>query len=130
MTIAVDPKGGASRVPRRLYVSGPMTGIPEFNYPAFIEAAAQLRAAGYDVVSPVELDAEARVDLANFGPADYRAALARDAAAVIEADGVALLGGWRSSRGARAEVALADAVRIPVYRIEAWLATSQEKSSQ
>ena len=33
---------------RRLYVAGPMTGLPDHNYPAFAEAAARLRAVSSD----------------------------------------------------------------------------------
>ena len=29
-----------------VYISGPMTGLPEFNYPAFFAKAAELRAEG------------------------------------------------------------------------------------
>ena len=49
----------------RVYVAGPMTGIPQFNYPAFIELQSKLEADGYDIVSPAELD----------DPADRAAAL-------------------------------------------------------
>lgn len=41
---------------RRIYDSGPMTGLPGLNFPAFDAAAKQLRAAGYDVVNPAELN--------------------------------------------------------------------------
>jgi hypothetical protein len=36
-----------------LYIAGPMTGIPDSNYPAFNQAEIELRAAGYDVLNPV-----------------------------------------------------------------------------
>jgi len=35
-----------------IYIAGPMSGLPEFNYPAFFAAAEQLTAAGYDVLNP------------------------------------------------------------------------------
>lgn len=40
----------------RLYISGPMTDMPNHNYLAFNEAAKQLREAGYEVLNPAELD--------------------------------------------------------------------------
>jgi hypothetical protein len=101
-----------------------MIGLPEYNYPAFIEATDQLRAAGFDVVSPHELDGDAEVNLATWGPADRLAALKRDMVAVLECDGVALLSGWTNSTGARAEVAVARAVPIPAYSVTEWLLVS------
>lgn len=35
-----------------VYISGPMTGLPECNYPAFNEAAEKLRRNGHDVINP------------------------------------------------------------------------------
>jgi hypothetical protein len=42
----------------KVYVAGPMSGIPQFNCGAFLEAAAALRGLGYDVVLPVDLEDE------------------------------------------------------------------------
>lgn len=108
--------------PATLYVSGPMSGLPGFNYPAFHAAAARLRAAGYRVVSPAELDADNGVDVTArpFTAQDRRDALARDTQAIAAAGGVAVLYGWEDSDGARAEVALACAAGIPVMTVAAW----------
>lgn len=42
----------------RVYVSGPMRGIPQYNFPEFDSATAALRDAGFAVVSPAEHDRE------------------------------------------------------------------------
>jgi hypothetical protein len=39
-----------------LYLGGPMTNYPQFNFPAFDRAAQTLRDHGYTIVSPAELD--------------------------------------------------------------------------
>lgn len=36
----------------KLYIAGPMTGLPEFNYPAFMDAERRLIAAGYEIENP------------------------------------------------------------------------------
>ena len=38
--------------PLHVYLAGPMTGIAEFNFPAFDAAAAKLRDLGYVVFNP------------------------------------------------------------------------------
>lgn len=40
---------------KRIYISGPMTGLPEKNFPAFNAEANRLRALGFDVVNPVDV---------------------------------------------------------------------------
>lgn len=41
-----------------LYVAGPMTGIPRFNFPLFDAVSAALRGQGYTIISPAETDHE------------------------------------------------------------------------
>ena len=86
--------------PMRIYIAGPMTGMPEHNFPAFHSAAQRLRRAGWDVVNPAE-NFSGRTDLPR---ADYMRA---DVAALVECDAIALLPGWEDSRGAKVEYLLA-----------------------
>lgn len=111
----------------RVYLAGPMTGIPHFNYPAFDAAAALLRTDGHIVFNPAEHDRTVHggKDISNptgdaeqaareFG-FDRRAALKADLTWICDnAQAIALLPGWERSSGACAENALAYALRLDV----------------
>jgi nucleoside 2-deoxyribosyltransferase len=104
-----------------VYVAGPMTGIPEYNAPAFRRAAQQLRDEGFRVISPVEMDEEDGISLeaeaATGDGWDWARALARDIAVVIRrVDAVVVLPGWTKSRGAFLETETAYALDKPVLR--------------
>lgn len=94
-----------------VYLSGPMTGLPFFNFPAFRSAAAALRADGYTVVSPAEMDEGDAVPTGARPWADY---LRRDLIAMLGCKSVAVLDGWRQSKGATLEVGVATALGMPV----------------
>jgi Domain of unknown function (DUF4406) len=98
----------------RLYIAGPMTGLTQLNYPAFNAAEAALRTAGHDPINPART--EGREDCASW--LDYMRASLRDLA---DADGVALLPDWKTSRGARLEEHIARALCLPTREIDAWL---------
>ena len=97
----------------RLYVAGPMTGLPEFNYPAFYSAAADLDAVGYETINPARK--EGREGCSSW--LDYMRASLLDLAAC---DGVATLTGWGESRGAALEVHIARSLDLPVRSVAAW----------
>lgn len=86
--------------PSSVYLAGPMSGLPEFNYPAFTEAAAFLRSLGYKVFNPAE-NHGGRTDLDLI---DY---FREDLPQVMDAEGIAVLPGWQNSKGAQIEVMLA-----------------------
>jgi hypothetical protein len=100
-----------------------MTGIPEWNFPAFTDAAEQLRDEGFEVQSPHEFDLENGFDPGSHGADfDLRAALERDVEAVLEADGVALLDGWEKSPGVAVEILTAASQGKPARHWREWLA--------
>jgi len=97
----------------RVYVAGPMTGLPEFNYPAFRSAAAQLRELGFDVEDPSTNT--------NPTPDDYHGWLRAGLEQLIRSDGVALLDGWEASGGARLEVNVGATLGLRVAPLGVWL---------
>lgn len=99
----------------RLYLAGPMRGIPEFNFPVFAAAANRLRDYGFEVWSPAEND----VTQDGFDPTKDKALemshyMKRDLPEVCASDAVAVLPGWEKSKGASLEVHVARQCGIPV----------------
>lgn len=121
---------------RKVYIAGPMTHIPQFNFPAFDEAARVLRASGFEVVTPTELDDPAARQTAlqskDGDPDEYQRItgltwadfLSRDVKLI--ADGgfgtIFCLPGWEKSRGALLEtfVAYLNHIDIWTYDPDLW----------
>lgn len=93
-----------------IYISGPMTGMPDHNYPEFNRVAAELRAKGYQVINPAEnIIEEYPVGYVPRDEEDRRktwaAYLRKDIQTLAQnCNTIALLEGWRRSEGARLEV--------------------------
>lgn len=84
----------------RVYVAGPMTGLPELNFPAFHAASNKLRQSGYEVINPAEI---------NVDPAlGWETCMRADIAQLVTCEYIALLPGWENSKGARLEKHIAD----------------------
>jgi hypothetical protein len=93
-----------------------MTGIPQFNFPAFEAATKFLRSEGYEVISPHEEDTP-EVQKAAWASPDgkldstgqiaghtWGQILAKDVVIVADkVDGIVFLPGWERSRGAKLE---------------------------
>jgi len=115
---------------KKIYVAGPMRNILEFNFPAFDAATAKLIAQGYIVFNPAEndrlregRDISKEVQSGDLAEAEakgfsLRVALGEDLAWICQhADSVALLPGWRNSKGATAEHATALALGLEVIEL-------------
>lgn len=112
----------------KIYVAGPMSGIPDFNFPAFNRAAYTLSREGWEVFNPADkegetLSEESRVDgdpqKAQADGFNFRQVYTWDISKVIEADAIYMLPGWEASPGARGEHAVAVAMKrhYPDYQI-------------
>lgn len=103
---------------KKIYIAGPMSGYPEFNFPKFFEIAERYKALGWKVFNPANKDEEAGVVTdASYAKGDalqlissgwdFREAYSWDANRVIEADAIFMIKGWEHSPGARGEWSLA-----------------------
>ena len=95
-----------------LYLAGPMSGIPDCNYPEFNAQAARLRQVGYTVHNPAEIGDKG---------SQYADLLKADIAIILECEGIALLEGWWGSKGAMLEVHIAGVLGYPVRPVHQWI---------
>lgn len=116
----------------RYYLSGPMRGIAHYNFPQFHRVAALLRAQGYNIVSPAELDSDAVRAVAassacgtecdregQIGGETAGEILARDVRVLHNVcQGIIFLPDWERSRGARLEAFVA--LLQPAYTFLLW----------
>ncbi|WP_220485018.1 DUF4406 domain-containing protein [Stenotrophomonas lacuserhaii] len=79
----------------RTYIAGPMTGYTDFNYPAFNDAAAQLRSLGIAAINPA--------DHGVVQGATWEDYLRSDIAQLATCESIYFLPGWSKSRGALLE---------------------------
>lgn len=82
----------------KVYIAGPMTGLPDFNRPAFFAAAEVISAGGDIPLNPAILPS----GLEQFEYMGICIAMLQNATHVY------VLHGWEHSKGARAELALAE----------------------
>jgi hypothetical protein len=109
----------------KVYLAGPMSGLPDFNFPAFHAAARALRNAGHEVFSPAEKDLEVWGNMETIrAKANYRECLRWDLNWILDhAEAIALLPGWEKSKGVAIELALAEVLGL--QRIDIGAALSQ-----
>lgn len=94
---------------RRAYLSGAMSGLPDHNFPAFHAEAAKLRAAGWDVVNPAELNPDTTMT--------WEECLRVDIRELCGCDAIALMPGWERSKGANLELHVAHRLGLEVIHL-------------
>lgn len=93
------------------YIAGPMTGMPDHNFPAFNAAAEQLRRSGWNVINPAE-NFGGRTDLPR---GSY---IRADIIQIAQCAAMAMLPGWRESSGARMEYLIAREMDMKILDAE------------
>lgn len=97
-------------IPNGFYLAGPMSGIPENNYPAFHREAARLRALGLRIANPAEASIGENPTWAGF--------MREDIGMLITCESVVVLPGWEKSRGATLEVHIARSLGMPILDLD------------
>jgi hypothetical protein len=94
-------------VKKRIFISGPMTGIPGYNYEAFHVVADRIRRQGDDPLNPA-----AGLSMEEVHPWDWY--MRRSLSLLLTAEEVWLLPGWETSRGATLERHVAEVLGLPI----------------
>lgn len=104
----------------KIYIAGPMSGLKDFNFPAFFEAERQLESLGYEVINPAHNDgATVQEALESAGTPEspnklWSYYMKRDLPHVMDVDMLCVLPGWQKSKGATLEVTVAKALGLPL----------------
>lgn len=95
----------------RIYISGPMRGLPEYNFPAFYAAEAALKAEGHHPINPARIDEDIygfdRHSPLEDQDFDLKMTIICDVEEILHSDAIYMLDGWWHSLGAFAEWAVA-----------------------
>ena len=96
--------------PARVYIAGPMSGLPEFNYPAFFAAEELLREWGLNPQNPAR----------NPEQENWQGYMKLAIAMLMTCEAIYLLPGWERSPGALIEHDLARRCGLEVVYPHEW----------
>jgi len=90
-----------------IYIAGPMTGLPDLNFPTFHTEAARLRSLGHEVINPAEINPDKHLT--------WLECMRTDIAVLVFCDAVQLLPGWQGSKGATLEHHIAERLGLVIH---------------
>lgn len=103
----------------KYYLAGPMSGLPDFNYPHFELAALLLREQGLEIYSPHEDNHEP-------GSEEYGAYFLRGLRKLLYCHAIIMLQGWERSEGAMLEFKVATKIGMRAFTFDVKSATLEE----
>lgn len=108
----------------KIYLSGPMSGYVDSNFPEFHKTAAALREKGLDVVNPAEICVGNPPNENDKSMWDefYNACMRADIKALCDCQAIAMMPGWEKSKGAHLELHIAHRVGLEVKHVSDLLA--------
>lgn len=107
----------------KVYIAGPMTGVKDWNFPAFFEAEETLVSMGYRVVNPARNNGQTlELALKDAGSPesperDWLYYIRRDLPQLLYCDAICLLPNWEFSKGANLEHEVARGIGLSVFNL-------------
>ena len=117
----------------KIYISGPMTGIENYNAEAFNAAEKKINELipSAEVVNPIKLAKKVEFLIQNPTYGDY---MCEDLIHLVKCDMVVCLEGFEKSKGCEIEICIAEKSGIPVCRdintISKWKANDKQMTSK
>jgi hypothetical protein len=108
--LSIEESVAALTERKKIYLSGPMTGIENFNFPLFHHVAKLFRALGTEVVNPAENGFTEEKSWAHYMRADIKQ--------LVDCNVICLLPGWERSRGSTLELFIATQLGMEVMHYE------------
>ena len=90
--------------PIRVFISGPMTGIEDYNFPLFNHVAEVFSKCGYEVVNPVDICKKYKKERVLSDKTVFEAMIAEQQESERTCNAIVLLPGWEYSKGVRLEL--------------------------
>jgi hypothetical protein len=91
----------------KIYISGPISNVPDGNFEAFKEAEKTITKKGHTAINPHTVCSRITGSWADYMRADIKA--------MMDADAILMLPDWDKSRGAALEMQLAMQLNIHIF---------------
>ena len=101
--------------PKKVFLSGPMTGYPGYNFQRFNLAEKQLADAGIECVNPVHICKKYKEEHVLADKVVFDKMIAEQQEAERGCDAILLLDGWQMSKGVRLELKTALEMDMQIF---------------
>lgn len=100
----------------KIYIAGRMTGIKDYNFPAFYASEEKLKKMFEEVINPAKISALiAKLENTTIDKISRKLCMREDIRQLLMCDAIYMLQGWEDSQGATLEHEIAKAIGLRIY---------------